>query len=152
MSVRSYRFRFALPLAAAGFALLIGAAPVPVLASQRLGEGAVVDPARGIAYVAQPQGGIEALDLSTGQAVWRSAAAAKPLSLAGEALLVQEEPDTGGVLRLATLDPRTGAEKGRAELALPAGLWANVTDGSRGTFRLRAAEGGGSVLLAWTAT
>ncbi|MEP7009564.1 MAG: hypothetical protein ABJC13_04505 [Acidobacteriota bacterium] len=157
MPVPSCRPRFTLPLAAVGFAFLIAAAPVPVRASQVLGDGAVVDSIRGIAYLAQPQGGIEALDLSTGQAVWRSAAAAKPLALAGgtgEALLAQMEPGTGGVLRIATLDPRTGAEKGRGELALPAGLWASVTDNLRGTFRLRAAavHDGGSILLAWTAT
>jgi hypothetical protein len=150
MSACSFR-RFALPLVAAGLAVLTSA--VPVRAAQSLGDGAVVDAARGIAYVAQPQGGIEALDLSTGKAVWRSAAAAKPLALVGGALLAQDEPGNDGALRLATLDAATGAERMRAELALPVGISATVTDNLRGTFRVRAGvlEGESSVVIAWTA-
>ncbi len=155
MLVRFLLDRFAWPLAAVGFAVLIAAVPTPARAAHLLGDGAVVDPARGVAYVAQPQRGIEALDLATGKAVWRSAAAAKPLALVGGALLAQDEPGTGGALRVATLDVATGKEKMRAELALPVGLTANVTDNLQGTFRVRAAvlEGGdGSVVLAWMAT
>lgn len=154
MLVRFLLDRFALPLAAVGFAVLMAAVPTPARAAHLLGDGAVVDPARGIAYVAQPQGGIEALDLATGKAVWRSAAAAKPLALVGGALLAQDEPGNGGALRLATLDAATGAERMRAELALPVGLVASVTDNLRGTFRIRAAvlDGDSSAVLAWTAT
>jgi hypothetical protein len=152
MPVRSLLCRFAPPFAAVGFAVLMAAAPVR--ASHLLGDGAVVDAPRGIAYVAQPQGGIEALDLATGKAVWRSAAAAKPLALADGALLAQDEPGEGGTLRVAMLDAGTGVEKERTELALPSGLAATVTDNLRGTFRIRASvlEGDGSAVLTWTAT
>lgn len=160
MSMTVLLDRFALPLAAAGFVFLIAAAPSPARAGSLLGDGSVVDAARGIGYVARPQGGIEALDLATGKAVWRSDAAAKPLALVaatgGNAgtLLAQDEPGASGALRLATLDAATGAEKGRVELALPEGVAATVTDNLRGAFRLRAAvlEGESSVLLAWTAS
>ncbi len=154
MSVSSLLDRFALPLAAAGFVFLIAVAPAPARAASLLGDGSVVDAARGIAYVARPQGGIEALDLATGQAVWRSAAAAKPLALVGGALLAQDEPGPSGALRLAMLDAATGAEKSRADLALPEGVAASVTDNLHGAFRIRAAvlEGESSVLLAWTAS
>lgn len=154
MSVSALLDRFALPLAAAGFVFLIAPAPAPARAGSLLGDGSVVDAARGIAYVARPQGGIEALDLSTGQAVWRSAAASKPLALVGGALLAQDEPGPSGALRLATLDAATGAERARADLALPEGISATVTDNLSGAFRVRAAvlEGESSVLLAWTAS
>jgi len=151
----SFRPRFASPLVAAGLAAVIATFPSPARAANLLGDGAVVDAARGVAYVAQPQGGIEALDLSTGKAVWRSAVAAKPLALVGEGLLAQEEPGIGGALRVATLDVATGREEMRSELALPVGLAATVTDNLRGTFRIRAAVlegGGGTVVLAWIAT
>ncbi len=154
MSVRSLCFSFASPLVAVGLAVVIAAFPAPARAANLLGDGAVVDAVRGIAFVAQPQGGIEALDLSTGKAVWRSAAAAKPLALVGGALLAQDEPGPSGALRVALLDTATGGEKTRAELSLPAGLRASVTDDLRGSFRVRAMllEGtGSSVALAWTA-
>lgn len=143
-------------LVAAGLAAWI--APISAYAARPLGDGAVVDAARGIAYVAQPQGGIEALDLATGKAVWHSAAAARPLALVDGKLLAQDEPGAGGALRVATLDAATGAEKARTELPLPAGLAASVTDTLRGTFRARAAALSGasgeqgSIVLAWTAT
>ncbi len=157
---RSGLRRLALSPVAIGAFFLIFAAAVaaPACAAYtafRLGDGAVVDPVRAVAFIAQPQGGIEALDLSTGKAVWRSASAAKPLALlAGGALLAQDEPGADGTLRLALLDPATGAEKGRTDFALPEGVRASVVDDLRGTFRVRAAVAPDTqeVLLAWTAT
>lgn len=154
MSVSTLLDRLALPLAAAGFVFLIAAAPPPARAGHLLGDGSVVDAARGIAYVARPEGGIEALDLATGRAVWRSDAAAKPLALAGGALLAQDEPGASGEFRLATLDAATGLEKRRVQLVLPEGVRATVTDNLSGAFRARAVwpEGDGPALIAWTAT
>ncbi|HEV7669470.1 MAG TPA: hypothetical protein VGS22_13175 [Thermoanaerobaculia bacterium] len=160
MPFRFLSNRFARTLTAVGFAVLMVAPTPAARASHLLGEGAVVDAARGIAYLAQPQGEIEALDLATGKAVWRSAAAAKPLALADGVLLAQDVPGESGALRVATLDAGTGAEKGRTEIALPAGLSASVADTLHGAFRVRAAvipggagaSGGSSVVLAWTAS
>ncbi len=151
-----YGFGVALPRLAAGFTLLTALCAFtasPARAARLLGDGAVFDASRGIAFVAQPQGGIEALDLATGKAIWRSAAAAKPLALLEGVLLAQDEPGTGSALRLATLDPATGAAKARFELTLPEGSKATVTDNLRGTFRVRAAaDGDRAVAIAWTAT
>lgn len=154
MSVSTLLDRFALPLAAAGLVFLIAAAPPPARAGHLLGDGSVVDAARGVVYVARPAGGIEALDLSTGRAVWQSDAAAKPLALAGGALLAQDEPGPAGELRLATLDPATGSARQRLGVVLPEGVYATVADGLSGAFRVRAAspEEGGPVLIAWTAS
>ncbi len=158
MSLLAHLDRLAGPLTAVGLALWIGAGPPPARAASLLGDGAVIDSAAGIAYVARPQGGIEALDLATGKAIWLSASsagAAKPLVLLPDGqLLTQAEPGPDGALRLATLDAATGGEKGRFEISLPPGIRGSVSDSLAGTFRIRAAtlEGESAVVLAWTAT
>lgn len=149
-------------LAFASFAFtliaLFSLGALPARAAGLLGEGAIVDSAGEVAYVARPQGGIEAIDLATGASLWASAAAEKPLAFVDGALLAQGEPGEKGELQLATLNPRTGALVRRSTLALPAGVRATVADGLQGSFRVRAVAADPAnpadtaVFLAWTST
>ncbi|HXU34272.1 MAG TPA: PQQ-binding-like beta-propeller repeat protein [Thermoanaerobaculia bacterium] len=149
------RLAFVMPLA---LGVLLALETLPARAAGLLGEGAVVDPAGAVAFVARPQGGIEAIELATGTSLWTRADAAKPLASTAGALLAQAEPGEKGELQLATLNPRTGALIGRSALALPAGVRAGVADNLQGSFRVRAVAAAPAnsadtaVLLAWTAT
>lgn len=135
-----------------GWALALLAALVPgTAAAAVLHDGVVVDFAKGAAYVASPEGGIDAVQLSTGNVIWKTRDAAKPLLVKDGALLAQGRPGPKGELTLVTLDTRQGAAKSRAEVALE-GVRANLTDGPSQTFRAEAfVAADKSVVVTWVA-
>ena len=136
-----------------GWALALLAALVPgTAAAAVLHDGVVVDFAKGAAYVASAEGGIDALQLSTGNVIWKTRDAAKPLLVRDGALLAQGLPGANGELALVTLDTRQGAATSRAEVALPEGIRANLTDGPSQTFRAEAfVAADKSVVVTWVA-
>ncbi|HSK76435.1 MAG TPA: hypothetical protein VLQ45_08240 [Thermoanaerobaculia bacterium] len=135
-----------------GWALALLAALVPgISAATTLHDGVVVDFAKGAAYLASPEGGIDAVQLSTGNVIWKTRDAAKPLLVKDGALLAQGRPGPKGELTLVTLDTRQGAAKSRAEVALE-GVRANLKDGPSQTFRAEAfVAADKSVVVTWVA-
>src|SRR3954463_16411273 len=95
-----------LALLALGSAVTALAAPVDHGASLR--DGVLVAPDRGLAYVMRPGGGIDAIDLASGNVRWHSDAAAKPLAISGKRLIAQAE-SKGDTLDVVALDARRGA-------------------------------------------
>jgi outer membrane protein assembly factor BamB len=85
--------------------------PVSVTLDPPAVPGGVI-PAEGkVLYVQAPKGGVEALDLKTGNVLWSTEEFARPLAVVGTKLLVEiPEKDKANVVRLATLD---GADKGK---------------------------------------
>ncbi|HEX6901199.1 MAG TPA: PQQ-binding-like beta-propeller repeat protein [Thermoanaerobaculia bacterium] len=143
-------------LAGGAFALLAALlAPGAALAQANgsvpaLHDGVVVDPA-GTAYVMSPAGGIEARELATGNVLWRSDEAAKPLLLVDGTLVAQAPPAPEGDLVVVTLDSRRGTAKERNNIKLPPGQQARVTDGVSSSFRAQAfATNDGGVIVSWT--
>ncbi len=117
-----------------------------------LHDGVVVDPASGAAYVMSPGGGIEARDIATGNVLWKSDAAAKPLLAMDGSLVAQAPPNAAGDLVVVTLDARKGSAKDRTEIKLPPGQRSQLTDGPSRSFRAQAfPSGDGSVIVSWTA-
>jgi hypothetical protein len=118
-----------------------------------LQSGIVVDPDRQVAYVMSPEGGIDAVELVTGQQLWTSRAAAKPLALArdGNLLVSQAEPaGPDNNLTIVTLDTQRGGERvavGTTEL--PPGVEASVGDSLNGSFRTEARISGSDALVSW---
>src|SRR3954451_11434324 len=66
----------------------------PAMDGIELRPGIVIDPDRRVAYIMNPEGGIDAVELTGGRRLWTSRAAAKPLALAegGDLLVSQAEP------------------------------------------------------------
>ena len=117
-----------------------------------LHDGVVVDAAAGVAYVMSREGGIDALDLTSGNVLWKNRDAAKPLALANGTLVAQARPDRNGALALVMLDTQKGNAKGRADIQIPEGLRANVVDGPSQSFQVKAfATTSDSVAVTWTA-
>ncbi|HKV09344.1 MAG TPA: hypothetical protein VJ725_14470 [Thermoanaerobaculia bacterium] len=136
-----------------GWALALLAALVPgAAAATALHDGVVVDLAQGAAYVASPQGGIDAVQLSTGNVMWKTRDAAKPLLVKDGALLAQGRPGANGELSLVALDTRQGTARSRVEVALSSGVRANLMDGPTQSFRAEAfVAADKSVVVTWTA-
>ncbi len=151
---RSRRPAAALALVAS-LLLVAGFAPTALAVGERtaspaLADGVVVDAARGVAYVMNAQGGIDAVELARGTTSWATDVAAKPLLVDGETLLAQAKGGAPGQLPLALIG--LGADKAGRTLAveLPTGVQARLADGRDGFFRLQAEAGGaGEVVLTW---
>ncbi len=134
-------------LLAPGAAMAQASGSVPALH-----DGIVVDSAGGAAYVMSPAGGIEARELATGNVLWRSDEAAKPLLLVDGILVAQAPPAPEGDLVVVTLDSRRGTAKERKNIKLPPGQRAQLTDGISSSFRAQAfATNDGGVIVSWTA-
>jgi hypothetical protein len=128
-------FFFATTISAAGFDLR---------------SGVVVDPAKGVAYLGTPSGGIEALDLSTGRPAWTSTAAALPLALNGKLLLARtQEAKPAARLPLVVFDDE-GRKLLEAFAPLPKDVVGIVQDDPWRQFRATAVADGEGFVIEWT--
>jgi hypothetical protein len=121
------------------------------VSSFELSSGVVVDPDRGEIYVMSPAGGIVALDLGSGAAVWRSRDAAKPLTVSGDVLIGQAEPTgPGGDLAIVGLDTRRqGAPVTRTSVDLPPGVQAAIQQAANRSFTTHAQGLGTEATVSW---
>ena len=118
-----------------------------------LRDGVVVDAAAGRAFVPSRDGGVEAIDLASGQPRWATDEAAKPLFAASGTLLAQRTPTEQGSLALALVDAGSGRIRTETSVAIEPGLWASVEDRPASVFRSSAtADAVGGVVLAWSHT
>ncbi|NIV51966.1 MAG: hypothetical protein GWN53_08825 [Gammaproteobacteria bacterium] len=112
--------------------------------------GVIADPDRGELYLMNPQGGIDAVDLTSGDVIWSTAQAAKPLLHYDKILVAQAEmPDVGNILRIVVLSADTGERVFDVDVELPDGVRASVDDHLGETFDASAYMHGGAVIVSW---
>lgn len=118
-----------------------------------LSTGALVDPEGGTLYLMRPGGGLEAVDLSTGQPLWTSERAAKPLALVGDLLVAQGEAPPEGGMALAALDVRQGGAAAlETVVPVPGVESCAIDDRLEASFESWVYTDRGRVELGWQAT
>ncbi len=122
------------------------------VAGYELRPGVVVDTASDVAFIACPDGAVEAISLGYGDSIWRNPAAQMPLAVVNGRLVAQVEVDAPGRLALAILDARSGLLLRSTEVKLPDSVHALVDDGLGTRFRVRAESTGGVPLFVWRHT
>ena len=115
-----------------------------------LRRGIIVDGARGAVYIPQPDGAIEAVDLSAGRVLWTYADAALPLTVDGTLLVAQGEEQQPGRLPIVIVDLQAGRKVVDAVIPLPADVRALVADDLERSFRATAQREGDAFLISWT--
>ncbi len=128
-----------------------GVEPVGAEAVFEFRPGVIVDSGRGDVYVMHPGGGIDAVDLASGERIWRTKRAAKPLARHGDLLAAQVEPrGEEARLRIALLDNRAiRSEPQIVEVPLPDGVWPGIDDRLESSFDVSARAADGSFVLRW---
>jgi hypothetical protein len=123
----------------------------PSADSFQLIPGVVVDRARNQAYVMSPEGGIVAVDLAKGDQVWQSKDAAKPLTVAGNLLVSQAEPQARpNELRIVTLDTAQGGRVvSTARQELPDVVKAGTATTRSSEFSAKASAIGDGAAVSW---
>lgn len=114
-----------------------------------LRDGVVVDTARSVAYVMHPERGIQALDLRRGTALWHSAAGERPLAVVGNLLVAQAQPGANGELRIVALGVRGGLLSSKADIQMPEGIRAEVSETLQRSFHVTAMPSQAGVLISW---
>ena len=136
-------------------ALVVALLLPSVNAAQRPGPGAVavdsalVAPDLGLAFVMRPGGGIEALDLASGDVRWRSEKAGRPLAVVDGRLVAQAEPGGAGSLALVVLETRNGTERSSTRVPIEQSVTASVADNAGGSFRAWADASGSQLAVRW---
>ncbi|MFL6247776.1 MAG: hypothetical protein ACJ74H_17260 [Thermoanaerobaculia bacterium] len=127
---------------------------ISVIAQSRtfeLRRGIIVDGGREAVYIPQPDGAIEAVDLSAGRVLWTYADAALPLTVDGTLLVAQGEEKRPGRLPIAILDLQAGGRKVvDAVIPLPDDVHAMIADDFDRSFRATAQREGDAFLISWT--
>lgn len=115
-----------------------------------LRPGILIHPTLDVAYVMTPEG-ITALDIATGNKLWTSNAAGKPLTLAGNLLISLVEPTTvGNRLELVALDiQKNGQPVVRSVTDLPAGVRVSVGGTVEGAFTIDAYPSNDGAIIDW---
>ncbi|MEM7081561.1 MAG: hypothetical protein AAF465_02425 [Pseudomonadota bacterium] len=93
-----------------------------------LGNGVVVDVQNERLYTMNPKTGIEATNIATGERLWRSVAADRPLSIREGTLLAQSSAEKSGQLELAYLTAESGELLRATRLSVDDSVWARTTD------------------------
>ena len=111
----------------------------------------VADAAAGVAYVSV-DGGIVAVDLETGQELWRTALAWRPLAIVEDRLaaacLLDGRPSA---IRIALLDPTREGQPTLVSDPVTFPEWVSVATDRPESFRLTAEVEGSRLLLRWEA-
>jgi hypothetical protein len=114
--------------------------------------GVIVDLAESRAYLMSPHHGIEALSLRSGELLWQTTAAARPLLLSEGRLIAQAErgsADNG--LPLVVVSTRdAGRILSTTEIALPESVQVSIDDGPGTSFRASARQQGNRAIIDWS--
>lgn len=118
-----------------------------------LRDGVVVDLEKRTVFAMKEGNRIDALALGSGDLLWSSPEAARPLGLAGGVLLAQREGVPAALdLEVAFLDALTGAPRSRAALPATAAFRSAVDEGLGSKLEIVANPAGSGWSIAWRAT
>lgn len=134
-----------------------GAAPDPGAAPDaaepfELSDGVIVDPDRSAVYLMRPEGGLEAVQIASGESIWHSARISRPILLSGSLLVGQaENPGGAGTLRIVGLDvDDKAALRFESGIDLPAGVSARIDDGPRTSFQISVRPEAADLIVTWS--
>ncbi len=111
--------------------------------------GVVADPAAERLYLMNPRGGIDTIGLASGNLLWTSHAASKPLAAFDDRLAAQAEASSTRSLPILLLDAKDGSVVSRIEIPMPAGVMPPSIDDQIGTRASVAARVESDGLLVW---
>jgi hypothetical protein len=117
--------------------------------SVQIQPGVLVDPVDDRAFLMTPAGAIEAIDIASGDSLWVTEAAEKPVTVTPGRLVAHSSGESPGILPLAVIDPTDGRVMLTREARLPDAVRVSVDQGLSSSFELESAEGPGPVRMHW---
>jgi hypothetical protein len=99
------------------------------LTSQPLFKGVVIDSEDGIAYIINPNGGIDSLSISTGLINWHTDSADYPLLIKSSQLIAFVDNAEYGKISLVAIDTHSGVITEKKSIEIPKDIQATVSHG-----------------------
>jgi hypothetical protein len=100
-----------------------------------------------------PEGSVDKVAIDSGELLWSSESAARPLALYGDVLLAQSENAEAPGFEVVSLDALNGRDlQSTFRLELPEGVRANIDDGMGFSFKARGMIRDGQPLVLWEHT
>ena len=113
-------------------------------------QGVIVDPGQGIVYIMSPNGRIDAVNLSSGDAIATSTRGAKPLLLYGDGVLAQAEAeDQSGMLSLVGLSSTDLKPTFQIDVPLPSRVHASIVESLGSSFYVSARYDNDEIVVQW---
>ena len=116
----------------------------------QMGNDIVVDQQTGLVFVMNPEGGVDGVDLASGNVRWHTDDVQRPLAAKDGQLLAQAAPARPGALTLAMLDAE-GRIVHKTSTDLPSGVAAKIDDDLRGSFSVAATATASGFDVSWEA-
>jgi|GEM_PF-2753125 len=101
-----------------------------------LALGTVVDVTSEMLYMSHPEKGIDAISIDTGNVVWHSDDATRPLMIRDGQLISQANAASKGTISLVSFDAINGTVISRKTLAAPSNVLANSSEGLEHKFKI----------------
>lgn len=101
---------------------------VTLAQSQQLHKGVVIDVESQQVYVSNPQGGLDSIDVNSGNHQWHNADADLPLTLQSNHLIAQSDTENAGAFELLELNTSNGAMSQSRSVTVPTSVKARVAD------------------------
>jgi hypothetical protein len=119
-----------------------------------LTKGVIVDPASGAVYLMNREHGIDAIELASGNLIWRSTSAAEPLLVFDDRLVAQAEAPAGNrVLPIAVMNPAAHGELLlSATVPLPPPAFASIDAAMGSSFSADASVSSDELEVSWRFT
>jgi hypothetical protein len=111
--------------------------------------GVVVLPDEGALYMMNPEGGIDAVKIASGELLWTTKAAAEPLAASSGQLLAQGAPNRSRSLPLVFIDIDNGNQRAVVGLPMPPGIMPEVSNPLRTTSSVRAEVIEDDAIISW---
>jgi photosystem II stability/assembly factor-like uncharacterized protein len=118
--------------------------------SYQLRPGVVVDLSGDRVYLMNPDGGIDAVAIASGERIWHSDAAAMPLGVVDDLLVSRAEyTGEGSNMNIVALAPENGEATVTAALALPADVKPTINETAEAEFIARLRPADDAALISW---
>lgn len=119
-----------------------------------LAEGILIEANKSTLLLMQPvnddkRGGIESVDLKTGQSQWKTPDGEKPLDINQGRVIAQSAADAQNEFKLSVLDVRTGKEMVAQTQTLGASVKSSIDATNEGQFTVQARASGQNELITW---
>jgi hypothetical protein len=103
-----------------------------------LSPGAVLASSSGLLYVSHPDKGIDAISIESGEVVWHSDDAARPVLIRDGQLLAMANAKKKGEINMVSFDSNSGTILSKKTLEVPSTVIANASEGLDHKFKISA--------------
>lgn len=103
-----------------------------------LAPGTIADTVNEMVYVSHPEKGIDAISIVSGNVIWHSDQANRPILVRDGQLVAQADVSNKGIIELVAFESANGTVLSQKSLNAPSNIYAHTSEGLEHKFKIRA--------------